>query len=56
MQSIDILIVIFFDSVPRSNHQEARSGVIQNDAMRFSAYEKTAPSQTFRAAFSLETM
>jgi hypothetical protein len=54
MQSIEILIVIALTQYLVPTAMRARSGVIQNDEMCFSAYEKTAPSQTFRAAFSLK--
>jgi hypothetical protein len=51
---MEILIVIALTQELVPTAMRARSGVIQNDEMCFSAYEKTAPSQTFRAAFSLK--
>jgi len=54
MQSMDILIVISLIQYLVPTCVRARSGVTQNDAMRFSAYEKTALSQTFCAVCRLE--
>jgi hypothetical protein len=49
---MDILIVIVLIQYLVPTVLRARFGVTQNDATwRFSAYEKTAPSQTCRAAF-----
>jgi len=53
MQSMDILIVIFLIHYLALTNLRARSGVIQNDAMHFYGYEKTALSQIFGAAFSI---
>jgi hypothetical protein len=43
---MEIMIVIVLTQYPVPTVRQARFGVIQNDAMRSSAYEKTAPSQT----------